>query len=291
MPTYPLGITYADLRVGMPVQAVTTWAGSGATCTITGTVTAVTPTTAALSTGDYLTPAAAPDQTVTLTQTAAYTAPPTEPAVGTCGVDETGKLWQRTGSPTISDWRCVTGTVTTWAGFLAAGHTLTALTAVTPGPLPAPATGYPVTITAGAARIGMDARVTITTPGGSKVIRSVVVWNQDNAEPAPDYLRFGLATGEVVQYNPVEDGVSSLLVEQMNAWADAGQGVGVTEFAVGKCLLSAGGVAWQCVGTATSDGPFYLTGQKLWRPVYGDDTQTRAWIWFWGAAAPYKELA
>lgn len=51
--------------------------------------------------------------------------------------------------------------------------------------------------------------------------------------------------------------------------------------------------------TATTDGPiddqgpgpWYTTGQKVWRPVTGDGTRARAWLWLWGAAAPYKVMS
>lgn len=290
--------SWADLYPGLDVTFTLTGPAGGTDAT-RGVITAVDAYTATLTSGDTIgaTPTAGTTLTMTL-NAAAPPAPATEPDVGACATDETGALWQRIGLASTSTWACIDGTTSSWAA-LSAAHTVTMLTVVAPTPLGGPGSGYPATITPATARIGMDVRVTITrATGGPRVIRDIIAWNQDNAVD-PDWLRFGMAGGQVIQYNPYDDGVTALTVEQMNAWTDQGQGVGVAEPAVGTVLLSYTGVAWQCVGTATTDGPiddqgqgpWYTTGQKVWRPVTGDDTRARAWLWFWGAAAPYKEMA
>lgn len=302
---YPEPIALADITPGMDVQAVVTWTATGATSTTRGLITS--------SSFDHLgfdsgltspTSDSAPSgATVNYLLMSAPPATTTEPANGTIALDEAGAAWQNLSG----SWCSINGDRLTWSDFLTAHPTYTIMQDTPIVPLPAPVSPYPAAITPADAHSGMDIQATVTyTAGGSKVVRGICVWVQDN-NPGPDYLAMSLSTGDVFQYDPVPDG-QTLTVEQMQAWtADATWPfVNVAEPAIGTIIRDAYGIAWQRITDAAADDPnpgvtpgkgrwFNVTQSITIREVTtalapGEAIYTLpiSWFWLWGVAAPFN---
>lgn len=313
-PDYPQPIDFGDIRVGMHVT-VTTTQTSGAYAAITGTVTAATTDQVTLD-GDVTISAAQPaGTTVTITLLDPPTGPPDEPGQSVIVLDDTGTAWQHL----AGGWYSVRGGGLSWADLWAQHPNHTLLHDIPATPLPDPVDPYPKPIDPADARIGMDLRVTITRPDGAKTVRAICVWNQSDPppdDPLPDFLILGIPSGSVdvdpdvlqaagpdvqamiqgrtvIQYAPLQDGVT-LTVEQMADWtADTIWQNAVPEPPDGTVIRGRDGTAWQRIGTATEDGPtdqggpWYLTGQGMWAPVSVTGALARSWLWLWGAAAPF----
>jgi len=315
-------IDYASLQPGMQITASTDWTATGASTTISGTIVSVTDRCIIFDNGDSAPNPAwiGTDQTVSFDQTGGAALAP-EPAINTIVLDETGAAWQRL----VAGWYSINGDLTDWAGFLALHPTYTVQQDTPVTPLPDPVSPYPVAIAPGDTRLGMDIRVTVTyDDGGSRVVRGVCPWVQDNPppdDPTPSFLCLPPIGGAAfigssewaaaipsnpdlqliasdriaIQYDPLPAGIT-VSVEQMQAWtADAVWDVsGIPEPPDGSVVRSKNGVAWQRTGTATEDGPidegatapYYLAGQGMWSSVTGD--YPRSFLWLWGAAAPFN---
>lgn len=309
-------IAYADLKPGMQVTAIIDYTATGASGQMAGVIVSVTDRCVIFDTGDSAPNPAwvGADQAVSFDQTGGAAITP-EPSAGTILVDEAGATWQRL----TGGWYSINGELTTWAGFLSDHPTYTVMqdTPATVLPDPPPA-GYPVTIGPGDARLGMDVRVTVTyDTGGSRVVRGVCPWVQQNPPPddafpsflfmpniggaqivaAPDVIdayvtnnpdaQAQISGRYVVQYDPLPAGIT-LLVEQMQDWtADSVWDIsGTPEPPTGSIVRSKTGIAWQRTGDATADGDWYKTGDGLWSSVTGDFP--RSFLWLWGAAAPFN---
>lgn len=295
-------IVWTDLAVGMQVTTTLTQDATGAYTEHTDTVTSVDAYSMHLSSGAIITRDPGDGTTLALDKVADPPVTiPAEPANGTIVTDETGAAWQALASDTTGGniWYSINGDQLTWADFYTAHPAYTPMQNEPIVPLPAPTAPYPTTITPDAARLGMDIRVTANyDAGGSKVVRGICTWNQDNGvdktDGIPDFLILSLSTGDVWQYNPVPDG-QTLLVEQLQDWtADTVWDIsGIPEPPVGAIVRSRSGIAWQHTADATADGPlidgtgpWYLAGQGMWSSVTGD--YPRSFLWLWGAAAPFN---
>lgn len=288
---YPAAIDYADIAPGMDIETTTVWPATGTSSVTRGIVTGADgkqlryTNSVAAPTAHW----ALPGATVTYRLMAAPVAAP-EPVSDSIVLDDTGAAWQRQGDGSV--WQSIHGGLTDWAGFCAAHPTFTLMQDAPIAPLPDPVAPYPVTITPDQARVGMDLRVTATYPDGStQVVRGVCTWNQDNDNTdgvTTDYVTISISTRTDFTYNPTPSGVS-LLVEQMQEWPDTPSvaTVNVPEPPVGTVVRSWLGVAWQRIEDATADGDFTYAGQGQWASVAGD--APRAWLWLWGAAAPFVE--
>lgn len=297
-------VSFADIQPGMTLTATTAWTGTGASTVITGTVVAIAENCVTLDTGDTApNPVYADAGTAVTFDHTGGTVEVPEPDAGTILLDEASAAWQRNND----EWLSINGDRLTWADFLAAHPTYTVMQDTPIVPLPAPVSPYPAAIAPADVHSGMDIQATVTyTAGGSKVVRGICVWVQDN-NPGPDYLAMSLSTGDVFQYDPVPDG-QTLTVEQMQAWtADATWPfVNVAEPAIGTIIRDAYGIAWQRITDAAADDPnpgvtpgkgrwFNVTQSITIREVTtalapGEAIYTLpiSWFWLWGVAAPFN---
>lgn len=306
-------IDFADLTIGMQVTATTTWTATNASSATSATVVAVDSNGVTLSNGDTIPAPTWVDPATTVTYNLDAPEPPPPPAppvLGTIYLDETGAAWQAAGTHDAVTLLSIDGTTLDWPGFLAA-HPAAALMQDTPVvPLPDPVAPYPTTITPADVKTGMDLRITLAySTGGSKVVRGICVWVQDNDNTdgvTADYIAMSIATGDVFQYNPVPAG-QTMTVDQMQAWtADADWPfVNVAEPPIGTIIRDAYGVAWQRITDAAADdpNPGVTPGKGRWWPVTqqiiirevttslapGRSTydQPCSWFWLWGVAAPF----
>lgn len=308
-------IDFADLTIGMQVTATTAWTATGASSATSATVTAIDTNGVTLSNGDTIPAPTWVDPATTVTynlDATAPTPPPEPPALGTIYADETGAAWQATGAHDALVMSGIDGTTLDWPGFLAAHPGPQPMQDTPVTPLPAPVSPYPQSIAPVDVKIGMDLRVTIAyVDGGTKVVRGVCVWTQDNDNTdgvTPDYLVVNLSTGDWFAYDPLPDDVASMTVELMQAWtADPAWGfTNQAEPAAGTIIRDCNGIAWQRLATDAADdsNPAVPAGKGQWwpvtqsisyvglntRPGFASATYAQPISWFWLQlpAAPFN---
>lgn len=130
--SYPQPINFSDIAVGMFVRQVNTWT-DGSTLTLISYVTGKSETAVTYAASDLMSPppeAWNPPGAASLTYELMQAPPtlPTEPGMGGVRKDETGTVWQRTGTDATTAWTSTTGQAMSWEA-LNRAHTLSAVTA------------------------------------------------------------------------------------------------------------------------------------------------------------------
>lgn len=130
--SYPQPINFSDIQVGMFVRQTNTWT-DGSSLVLISWVTGKSDASVTYAASNLMSP---PPEAWNQPGAAALTyelmqAPatlPTEPAMGGVRKDESGVVWQRTGTDAVTAWTSTTGQEMSWEA-LNRAHTLSAVTA------------------------------------------------------------------------------------------------------------------------------------------------------------------